>query len=273
MAQITRLTIDVPSGYASTEVGSFVAQLDDQLRRLTIDTRGLTPADLAWQPVSGMNTIGMLLAHLAIVEVFWTCAIIEDLQREAADLRIREVLGIGSDDDGLPLPVNGAPPGALAGKDLAFFDDLLARAREHVKRIAKPVPGAQLTRMFTRTRPNGEVREIEMRWMLYHVLEHFAGHYGQVLLLKHARAAMSGGSAKAKPAAPERGAAAKRAAKAKRGAKPKPAAKPKRAAKAKRGAKSKPAATPRRATKPKPAAKKQGNRVKAGARKKSKQRR
>jgi hypothetical protein len=24
-----------------------------------------------------------------------------------------------------------------------------------------------------------------MRWVLYHMLEHFSGHYGQILLLRH----------------------------------------------------------------------------------------
>jgi hypothetical protein len=193
MPPVTRLTIDVPPGYASTEIASFVAQLDDQLRRLTIDTRGLTAADLEWQPAPGMNTMGMLLAHLAIVEVFWTGLILEDLPREAADARLSAVLAMGSDDDGMPLAPAGSPPAALAGRDLAWFDDKLGRAREHLKRVASPIAGAQLTKMFERARPNGDVRVIEMRWTLYHMLEHFAGHYGQILLLKHARRAMAGG--------------------------------------------------------------------------------
>jgi hypothetical protein len=28
-------------------------------------------------------------------------------------------------------------------------------------------------------------RQITRMWTLYHVLEHFAGHFGQILLLKH----------------------------------------------------------------------------------------
>ncbi len=32
-----------------------------------------------------------------------------------------------------------------------------------------------------------------MRWVLYHMLEHFSGHYGQILLLRHLyRDAMAG---------------------------------------------------------------------------------
>jgi hypothetical protein len=188
MSPVTRNVIAIPAGYASQEVASFVAQLDDQLRRQKEQTRTLTPADLEWQPAPGMNTIGMLMAHQAIVEVGWTGIGIEDLQRN--EIRFREILGIGDEDDGMPLAPNGAPPVALAGRDLAFFDDLLDRARKHLKRVAAPVRDSDLTIMRSRTRPNGEPREVEVRWIIYHMLEHFAGHFGQILLLQHARQAL-----------------------------------------------------------------------------------
>ena len=73
MPQVPEIqSLSVPTGYHSQEVALFVGMLDDQLRLLTEDTRGLTVEQLAWQPAPGMNTIGMLLAHIAIVEVFWT---------------------------------------------------------------------------------------------------------------------------------------------------------------------------------------------------------
>jgi len=191
MSPVTRNVIAIPAGYASQEVASFVAQLDDQLRRQKEQTRTLTPADLEWQPAPGMNTIGMLMAHQAIVEVGWTGIGIEDLQR--SEIPFQEILGI--DDSGVPLAPDGAPPVALAGKDLAFFDDLLDRAREHLKRVAAPVLDSELTLMRPRTRPNGELREVEVRWIIYHMLEHFAGHFGQILLLQHARQALGVGDA------------------------------------------------------------------------------
>ncbi len=186
MSPVTRNVIAIPAGYASQEVASFVAQLDDQLRRQKEQTRSLTPADLEWQPAPGMNTIGMLMAHQAIVEVGWTGFGIEDLQR--SEIRFQEILGIA--DSGVPLAPDAAPPAALAGKDLAYFDDLLDRAREHLKRVAAPVRDSDLTLMRARTRPNGEPREVEVRWTIYHLLEHFAGHFGQILLLQHARQAL-----------------------------------------------------------------------------------
>ena len=193
MSPVTRNVIAIPAGYASQEVASFVALLDDQLRRQKEQTRTLTPADLEWQPAPGMNTIGMLMAHQAIVEVGWTGIGIEDLQRD--EIRFQEILGIGDEDDGVPLAPDGAPPAALAGKDLAFFDDLLDRARKHLKRVAAGVKDSDLTLIRSRTRPNGELRELEVRWLIHNMPGHFAGHFGQILLLQHARQALCVGDA------------------------------------------------------------------------------
>ena len=107
MSPVTRNALVIPSGYTSQEVASFIAQLDDLLARQHDQTRKLTPADLEWQPAPGMNTIGMLMAHQAVVEVAWTGLGIEDLQRD--QVRFKEILGIGNKDDGMPLPEDGAP--------------------------------------------------------------------------------------------------------------------------------------------------------------------
>jgi uncharacterized damage-inducible protein DinB len=188
MMEPTRHDLVPPAGFRSSEVALFVAQMDDQSRRMSLDTRGLTAGDLAWQPAPGMNTIGMLLAHIAVVEVFWTRLVLED---RTMPFEFHDVLGIGRDDDGMPLPPDGRPPAALAGRELAFFDDLLARARAHTRRIAAGLGDAELSREILRGPPRsatGEARPnriITPRWTLYHMLEHEAGHYGQILLMRH----------------------------------------------------------------------------------------
>jgi uncharacterized damage-inducible protein DinB len=181
MPNVIRSILESPAGYASTEVGSFLAQMDDQLRRLAESTRDLTPEELEWQPRPGTNTIGMLLAHLAIVEVFWTAIVVKREEHPQGE----PILGIGMDDDGMPIPEEGLPPATLAGKDLAFYDDVLARARAYVKEASKDVTDSGLAREILRTRADGTQRLLNVRWYYYHLLEHFAGHYGQVLLLRH----------------------------------------------------------------------------------------
>jgi uncharacterized damage-inducible protein DinB len=155
--------------------------MDDQTRRLMEATRDITPEELEWQPKPGMNTIGMLLAHNAIVEVFWTLIVLKREEKPMAE----PILGINMDDDGMPIPEEGKPPASLAGKNMAFYDELLTKARVFLKDSAKGVPDPDLEREVTRTRPDGTQRVINVRWYFYHILEHFSGHYGQVLLLRH----------------------------------------------------------------------------------------
>jgi len=181
MSTPQRSVLEIPTEYRSKEVGSFLAQMDDQTRRLTENTRDVTPEELAWQPKPGMNTIGMLLAHNAIVEVFWTLIALKREEKPMAE----PILGINMDDDGMPIPEEGTPPANLAGKNIAFYDELLRKARVFLKETAKDVPDSDLEREVTRTRPDGTQRIINVRWYFYHILEHFSGHYGQVLLLRH----------------------------------------------------------------------------------------
>lgn len=181
MPLLTRSVIVPPAEFRSREAGSFFAQLEDQSERLTEDTRGLSPAALAWQPAPGLNTIGMLLAHIAIVEVFWTQA--GPLRQSSFDTA--GVLGIGMDDDGMPIPEGGLPPATLAGKGLAFYDDLLARARAYSRPVLAELTDADLDQEVHRKRRDGTEHHCNVRWVLYHMVEHQAGHYGQINLLAH----------------------------------------------------------------------------------------
>ncbi len=180
MKVVTR-RISVPRGRRSPEVASFFAQLDALSASMVEDLRGAGAAELAWQTQRGHNTIGMLLAHIAIVEVYWTLIAVERYTQET----LERVLGIGEYDDGLPLPAGGTPPAALRGKSLAWYVALLRRARSYSRRQAARIGRADLERVITRTRANGQRVRQNIRWILYHVLEHQAGHYGQVLLLRH----------------------------------------------------------------------------------------
>ena len=173
--------LEIPSGYRSLEAGLTMAQLDDQSARLLHDLQDITPAELEWQSRPGLNTIGMLLAHIAVVEVFWT----QVGPERKSTFETESVLGIGIDDDGMPLPENGRPPTALAGRAFPFYQEMLERARGYAKAGAARLAEQDLAGMFQRTRRNGAVEELNVRWVLYHMLEHFAGHYGQILLLRH----------------------------------------------------------------------------------------
>ncbi|HET9952666.1 MAG TPA: DUF664 domain-containing protein [Candidatus Eisenbacteria bacterium] len=181
MATMTHRTLPLPQGFRSSEAALFFASLEDQSRLLWSGLEGITPDELRWQANPGMNTIGMLLTHLAIVETWWTKLIVEKME----EATVQPVLGIGDDDDGMPIKPGERPIALLDGKDLAFFRDLNGKARAYVRSKMATMTDADLEAETPRTRPDGTSVAISGRWYLYHVLEHFSGHYGQILLLRH----------------------------------------------------------------------------------------
>lgn len=171
----------LPARGRSAVAMTWLAHLDDQTKLLANDLEGITPAELQWQLRPGMNTIGMLLAHLAIVEAVWVSVA---LQREPYE-GLPKLLGVRLEDDGMPLKPGGAPPRGLAGRDFKYYSNLIRRARAHTKRALRGFRDADLPRSFVRTRRNGKRQRVTVGWILYHVAEHFSGHYGQILLLRH----------------------------------------------------------------------------------------
>jgi uncharacterized damage-inducible protein DinB len=182
MSTLIQRILSPSPGTDSPIVGLFLWQLDDQSRRLSEDTRGAGPEDLAWQPAPGMNTMGMLLAHIAAVEVGWMRAAVRHLDRDSG-----EVLGLSKREIGIPLPAGAPPSPALAGRELAYFDDLLGRARAYTRATVAELTDADLDRRFRTpaTWAPGSEFEGTVGWALYHVLEHEAAHYGQINLLRH----------------------------------------------------------------------------------------
>jgi uncharacterized damage-inducible protein DinB len=160
-------------------VALFVSQLDDQTRRLARSIEGSSAADLEWQPGRGRNTAGMLLSHIAMTEVFWIAvAAGRASDHDAAESVCREILGLGLDDDGMPCPPDGGPPATLAGWGVARHLDLLRKARAFLKAEASKWTDADLAGC-------GVYRgdEFAREWTLYHLLEHYAQHAGQIGLV------------------------------------------------------------------------------------------
>jgi uncharacterized damage-inducible protein DinB len=179
-----------PAGFRSREVARFLWQMDEQRRALLDDTRDLDVETLAWQPAPGTNTIGMLLAHIAYAETHLVQVGIEG--RATSDTRA--VIGIGVEEEGMPLAPDAPPSPALAGRALADFHDMLARARAATRNAAATLTDADLERQVVRQRPDGSRRVFNVGWVLYHLIEHEAGHRGQINLLRHLRRARIGGS-------------------------------------------------------------------------------
>jgi uncharacterized damage-inducible protein DinB len=179
------LTLPIADGYdprTQAVVGTLAAALDDQLRDLRKQVAGLDVAQLEWQAAPGHNTIGMLLAHLALVEVFWITFAPRGMSHEEQDRTATELLR--ASDDGIPLPPDGAHPGYLAGFTLERYDEMLTIARARVHDTLRAWSDASLDETYE-LQGRKASHTVSYRWTLYHVLEHFAAHLGQIGLVKH----------------------------------------------------------------------------------------
>lgn len=193
MTRIVASRLAPPADFASPQAALLVASLADVHERLRQSTRDLTPAELAWQPgtaappadpgpATGLNTIGMLLAHIAVAETHLTQV---GLLGER-DGHVHDVIGITVEDEGLPLAPEGPPAPALAGRDLAAFDGMLERSFAHLRAAAARLTDADLATDVVRPpREDGTQRIFDRRWVLHHAIEHAAGHLGQIQLVRH----------------------------------------------------------------------------------------
>lgn len=167
--------------YRSPRVGRFLWQLDDLRRTLLAKAENASPEELVWQPAGGMNSMGMLLAHVAYAEAHLAqVGILGEPVGHAHD-----VVGFTEAEEGLPLAPGAPPSPAFSGKDLAFFVKALAAAREHTRRVSLELEDEALERVVHRQRPDGTERVFNVGWVYYHLIEHEAGHLGQINLLRH----------------------------------------------------------------------------------------
>ena len=180
------LTPKPPEGYdllRAPVVSAAAAQLDTLLASLRRRMQEASVAQLEWQLRPGVNTVGMLLAHLAVSEADWSCWFSPGIaSREAEEMRVRAVIGIAMNDDGMPLPPNGPHPATLSGKTATDYFDMLDRARAATHRLLRAWDDSSLEQT---TAIDGE--EVSRAWMLYHLVEHFAHHRGQIALLDSLR--------------------------------------------------------------------------------------
>ncbi len=165
------------------QIGFWAAQLEYQLKKLKNAVKGLTVKQLEWQQKPGMNTVGMLLAHNALVEVWWVCIAPNEIQWNP-DGKKMTVKILGFEDDGMPLAPNGKHPSYLKNYTIEKYLSAMAKARRAILKEMKTWRDKDLDKFYT-LKHGKKSAKFTRAWTLYHVFEHFCTHHGQILLLKH----------------------------------------------------------------------------------------
>ena len=161
------------------KVGWMAAQLDEQLASLKKYVSGLTVKQLEWQLRPGMNTVGQLLAHMAVAEAWWMKVAPKGIGwNEEGQKLITRVCGF--EDDDIPLPPDGVHPKRFKGWSADKYLAALAKTRRHTHIELKKLTDKDLDTFFKVGKSRASYGA-----MIHHVLEHFCSHFGQILLLRH----------------------------------------------------------------------------------------
>jgi uncharacterized damage-inducible protein DinB len=188
---MSRHLLPLPDSYDRTTravIGHAAAQLDAQLDGLAERIQGVSVDELEWQIQPGVNTVGMLLAHLAVAEAYWMGVVCEGIASDdEADAVVQQVVGLRMAEDGIPLPPEGRHPAWLAGWSAADYLERLERARTATRGALESWDDAGLAATWIL-----HGRELSRAWVLFHLAEHFAHHTGQIALLSSLRWRLEG---------------------------------------------------------------------------------
>lgn len=133
----------------------YLDRLEGLHHRLTAALEGLPQQAIDWAPGEEMNSIGVLIAHIAGAERYWIGDVVAG--DESGRVRATEFETVGMDRDSL----------------LARLDEVLAHSRGVLAGLSEEQLAEE------RVSPRVDER-FTLGWSLLHALKHTAEHVGQV---------------------------------------------------------------------------------------------
>jgi uncharacterized damage-inducible protein DinB len=152
------------------EVGRWLAAMEDARRDTLRELETVTPEMLDWRPDAPLNSIGVLLYHIALVEAAW---LLEDIFEGDP----------GPDWLGPLLPFESRDgTGHLSevdGESLATHLERLAAVRRLLLERLRPMTNADFHRIRRLER-----YDAAPDWILHHLLQHEAEHRAHVAWMR-----------------------------------------------------------------------------------------
>jgi uncharacterized damage-inducible protein DinB len=153
------------------EIGHWLWALEEVRSATLRSTRGMDRRTLEWRgPRGDENSIGTLLYHIALVEMDWLFA---DLHEGDLPASLKPELPFPFITDGRLTNVTGLS-----------IDDHHARLARTRKVFLDDLRGMPLAEWRRPRRPPKEDYEVTPEWVVFHLVEHEAGHGFQISALK-----------------------------------------------------------------------------------------
>jgi len=154
-----------------TEIGMWLWALQDVRSRTLRFTAGLDQRTLDWEgPREDENAIGSLLYHIAVVEMGWMYM---DIREGRTPDAVKAMFPYDDRDKGRLMRVRGLP-----------LADHLKRLEDSRRILLTELSGMTLEDWRTLRNPPDEEYAVSPAWVIYHLVEHEAGHAAQIGALK-----------------------------------------------------------------------------------------
>lgn len=161
-----------PAVGLSPEIGLALSAMEEVREQVREIVREMPDVELARRAFPNTHPIGALLLHLCESEWWWMQAVVSG--RELTDEEKRFVHW-----DVLKDPTVFDSRASSAEYCLGVLDQV----RERTRQVLASFDDRDLERLFSYRRGD-EQREVSLRWVLHHLVDHEAQHKGQILLLK-----------------------------------------------------------------------------------------
>lgn len=161
-----------PHPGAQPEVGRWLWAMEEARRGLVEEVASLDPDALDWRGPSGSdNSIGSLLYHIALIETSW---LFDDILMQSYP---QDIVDTFPHDHRTPDGNLTHVPGISAREHL----ERLAFVRKRFLDLISPMSLNEWNRVRA---PGGEDYAVSPAWVVYHLVEHEAGHLFEVRAIK-----------------------------------------------------------------------------------------
>jgi uncharacterized damage-inducible protein DinB len=162
-----------PSLSKEPEIGRWLWALQDTRRRTIGELGNVSPATIDWLPESSANTIGTMLYHIADIEADWLYAEVLEQPIPAAVAAL------------FPFDTRDAQGHLIqvAGLSLEQHVRRLETVRDLLLDVYQQMDLGEFRRI--RSLP---AYDVTPEWVLYHLMQHEAQHYGQIVRTRRAAA-------------------------------------------------------------------------------------